>query len=138
MQVMAHRQLQPPRILRLAVVLLLFLLVQSAFALPFLQTRANLNPRMFYRSVGSLAGVVVTGSRHIVGSFETLYKLHELAIATSQTQGSSGTASVNSPSSPSGQVMICEYRATPSQSGTADGCPTSSRSGSRSSSNHRC
>jgi hypothetical protein len=137
MQVLAHRQLQPPRILRLAVVLLLFLVVQSAFALPFLQTRANLNPRIFYRSVGSLAGVVISGSRHIVGSFETLYQLHQLAIATPQTEGSFGAAA-NSASGSSRQVMICEYHAMPSQGGTAYGCPTSSRSAGRSSSNHRC
>jgi hypothetical protein len=135
-QTMAHPQLQPPRILRLAVVLLLFLLVQSAFALPFLQTRANANPRMFYRSVSSLVGVVVSGSRHIVGSFETLYEIRQMAIATSQTAGSLGAVSVNCPSGSSTPVVLCDYRGTPAQSGTAYRCRASGRSANRSSPHH--
>jgi hypothetical protein len=131
-----HRQLQPQRALGLALVLLLFLLVQSAFALPFLPTRANLSPRMFYRNFGSLIGVVVTGSHHIVGSLETLYELRQLAVATSQTEGSSGSISLNSRSS--AQVVVCDYRAIPVQNGTAYRCPASGRGGNRTSSIPRC
>jgi len=135
-EAMTHRRLQPRRILGLAVVLLLFLLVQSAFALPFLQTRANLSPRMFYRNFGSLVGVVITGSRQIVGSLETLYELRQLAVASSQTEGSSGSISLNSRSS--AQVVVCEYRAMPAQSGTAYRCPAPGRGGNRYSSIPRC
>ncbi len=135
---MAHRQLQPRRILVLAVVLLIFLLVQTAFALPFLQTRANLSPRTFYRNFGSLVSVVVTGSRHIVGSLETLNELHQLAIATSQTEGSSASISLNSQSRLSAPVGICDYRPTPVQSGTAYHCPASGRGSNRSSSIPHC
>jgi hypothetical protein len=135
-EAMTHRQLQTRRILGLAVVLLLFLLVQSAFALPLLQIRANLSPRMFYRNFGSLVGVVVTGSHHIVGSLETLYQLRQLAVATSQTEGSSGSISLNSRSS--AQVVVCDYRAMPAQSGTAYRCPASGRGGNRYWSIPRC
>jgi hypothetical protein len=129
-QTMAHRQLRLPRILRLAA---LFLLVQSAFALPFSQTRANLNPRTFYRGAGSLVGVVVTGSRHIVVSFETLYEIRQLANATRETAGSSGAASVNCPSGSSMPVVLCDYHARPSQSGPAYRCPSAGHTGNRSS-----
>jgi hypothetical protein len=135
---MTHRQLQPRCILGLAVVLLIFLLVQSAFALPFLQTRANLSPRMFYRNFGSLVGLVVTGSHHIVGSLETLYELRQLAVATSRTEGSSGSISLNSQSRSSAQVVVCDYRPRPAQSGTAYRCPGSSRGGNRYSSIPHC
>jgi hypothetical protein len=135
---MAHRQLQPRRILGLAVVLLIFLLVQTAFGRPFLPTRANLSPRMFYSNFGSLLGMVVTGSRHIVGSLETLNELHQLAIATSQTEGSSASISLNSQSRSSAPVVICDYRPTPGQSGTAYRCPASGRGGNRSSSIPHC
>jgi hypothetical protein len=130
-QTMAHRQLQPSRLLRLAVVLLLFLLVQSAFAIPFLQARANLNPRMFYRNAGSLVSVVVSGSRQIVGSFETLYELRQFVIATSQTAASSSAASANSASGSSTPAVLCDYRPTPARSGTPYHCPTSGRSSNR-------
>ena len=130
-QTMAHRQLQPPRLLRLAVVLLLFLLVQSAFAITFLQARANLNPRTFYRSVGSLVGVVASGTRHIVGSFQTLYEIRQLAIATSQTAASSSAASANSASGSSTPAVLCNYQPTPARSATPYRCPTSGRSSNR-------
>jgi hypothetical protein len=137
-EAMTRRQLQPRRILGLAVVLLLFLLVQSAFALPFLQTRANLSPRMFYRNFGSLVGAVVTGSHHLVGSLETLYELRELAVATSQAEGSSGSISLNSRSRSSAQSVVCDYRPMPAQSGTAYRCPASGRDGNRYWSIPRC
>jgi hypothetical protein len=135
---MTHRQLQPRCILGLAVVLLIFLLVQSAFALPFLQTRANLSPRMFYRNFGSLVGLVVTGSHYIVGSLETLYELRQLAVATSPTEGSSGSISLNSQSRSSAQVVVCDYWPRPAQSGTAYRCPGSGRGGNRYSSIPHC
>jgi hypothetical protein len=130
-QVVAHRQLQPPRILRLAAVLLLFLLVQSAFALPFLQTSANPTARTFYRSVGSLVGVVASGTRHVVGSFQTLYEIRQLAIATSQTAASSSAASANSASGSSTPAVLCNYQPTPARSATPYRCPTSGRSSNR-------
>jgi hypothetical protein len=135
---MTHRQLQPRRILRLAVVLLIFLLVQSAFALPFLQTRANLSPRIFYRNFGSLVGVVVTGSHHIVGSLETLYELRQLAVAASLTEGSPDSISLSSQSRSSAQVVVCDYQPRPAQSGTAYRCLGSGRGGSRYSSIPHC
>jgi hypothetical protein len=130
-QTMAPRQLQPSRLLRLAVVLLLFLLLQSAFAIPFLQARANLNPRTFYRNAGSLVSVVVSGSRQIVGSFETLYELRQFVIATSQTAASSSAASANSASGSSTPAVLCNYQPTPARSGTPYHCPTSGRSNNR-------
>jgi hypothetical protein len=137
MQGMAYRQLQP-RHTGVAVALLLLLLVQSAFGFPFRQTRANLSPRMFYHNFGSLVGVVLTGSHHIVGSLETLYELRQLAMATSQTEGSSGSISLNSQSRSSAQVVVCDYRPMPAQSGTAYRCPASGRGGNRFSSIPHC
>jgi hypothetical protein len=138
MQAMAHRHLQPRHTVGVAVALLLLLLVQSAFGFPFRQTRANLSPRMFYRNFGSLVGVVLTESRHIVGSFETLYELRQLAVATSQTEESSGSISLNSQSHSPAQVVVCDYRAAPAQSGIGYRCPASGRGGNRFSSIPRC
>src|ERR1700745_1216156 len=61
---MAHWQRQSRSILGLAALLSL-LLVQTAFSLPFRQTRINLSPRMLYHNFGSIFGAVLTGSRHI-------------------------------------------------------------------------
>jgi hypothetical protein len=116
---MSYRRWQPRRILGLAAALLLLLLVQSAFGLPSRPTRANLSPRMLYHNLGSLVGVVLTGSRHIVGGLETLYELHQLAMGASQTERSSGPVSLNSSAASSAQEAVCDYRAMPAPSGTA-------------------
>jgi hypothetical protein len=94
-------QRQPRRIRGLAPALLLLLLMQSAFGFPSRQTRANLSPRLLYHNLGSLVGVALTGSRHIVGGLETLYELRQLAMGASQTDRSSGPVSQNSSSSSS-------------------------------------
>lgn len=135
---MSYRQRQPRGKLGLAAALLLLLLVQSAFGFPSRQTRANLSPRMLYHNLGSLAGVVLTGSRHIVGDLETLYELHQLAMGASQTERSSGPISLNSSSSSSAQAAVCDYRVMPAPSGTAFRCLRSGRGGTRFSSIHPC
>jgi hypothetical protein len=129
---MSYRQRQPRRIPGLAAALLLLLLVQSTFGFPSRQTRANLSPRMLYHNLGSLVGVVLTGSRHIVGGLETLYELHQLAMGTSQTE------TLNSSSPSSAQEAVCDYPAMPAPSGTAYRCLPSGRGGTRFSSVHRC
>jgi len=106
---MAHWQRQPQRILRLAATLLSLLLVQSAFGFPFRQARADLSPRMLYHNLGSLVGVVVTGTRHIADDLETLYELRQLAIGASQAERSSVPISFSSPRR-SAQKAVCAYR----------------------------
>jgi hypothetical protein len=125
---MSYRQ-QPQRILGLAAALLLLLLVQSAFGFPSRETRANLSPRMLYHNLGSLVGVVLTGSRHVVGGLETLYELGQLTMGASQTE------TLNSSSPSSAQEAVCDYRAMPAPSGTAHRCL---RGGTRFSSIHCC
>lgn len=131
---MSYRQ-QPRRILGLAAAVLLLLLVQSAFGFPSRATRANLSPRMLYHNLGSLGGVVLTGSRHIVGGLETLYELGQLTMAASQTESSSGPVSLNSSCPSSAQEAVCHNRSMPPRSGTAYRCL---RGGARFSSIHRC
>jgi hypothetical protein len=135
---MSYRQRQPRRVLGLAAALLLLLLVQSAFGFPSRQTRANMSPRMLYHNLGSLVGVVLTGSRHIVGDLEALYELHQLAMGASQTEGSPGPVSLNSSAPSSAQEAVCDYRAMPAASGTAYRCLRSGRGGTRFSAIHRC
>jgi len=107
---MAHWQRHPRRILGLAAALLSVLLVQTAFGVPFHQTRANLTPRMLYHNLGSLVGVVLTGSRHLVDDLELLYQLHQLAMGASQAETSSAPISVSSPPPTSKQAVVCDYR----------------------------
>jgi hypothetical protein len=105
---MEHWQRQPRGILGLAAGLLSLLLVQSAFGFPF-RERANLSPRMLYHNLGLLAGVALTGSRHIVGDLETLYELRQLATGASQPERSSVPVPPSSPPPPA-QKAVCAYR----------------------------
>ena len=107
---MARWQRQPRRILGLAAGLLSVLLVQTAFGVPFRQTRANLTPRMLYHNLGSLVGVVLTGSRHLVDDLELLYQLHQLAMGPSQAERSSVPISLSAPPPSSAQRVFCDYR----------------------------
>ena len=108
---MAHWQRQSRSILGLAALLSL-LLVQTAFSLPFRQTRINLSPRMLYHNFGSIFGALLTGSRHIAGDLELLYALHQLATAPPQSDKSVPVSQSSAPSS-STQEMFCERRAIP-------------------------
>lgn len=135
---MAHWQRQPRPISGLATALLSFLLVQSAFGLPFGQTRANLSPRMLYHSLGSLVGVVLTDSRHIVDDFELLYELHQLSMRASQAERSSVPVSLSSPPPSSAQVAVCDYPAIPAPNGAGYRCLPSGRGGRLFSSVHTC
>jgi len=108
---MADWQRQSRPILGLAALLSL-LLVQTAFSLPFRQTRTNLNPRMLYHNLGSIVGAVLTGSRHIADNLELLYELHQLASGPPQPERS-GTVSRTSAPSSSTQTTLCEHRVIP-------------------------
>ena len=108
---MARWQPQSRSVLGLAALLSL-LLVQTAFGLPFRQTRINLSPRMLYHNFGSMVGAVLTGSRHIAGDLELLYVLHQLATAPAQSDKSVPASPRSAPSS-STQQMLCERRAIP-------------------------
>lgn len=134
---MAHWQRQPRRILGLGAALSL-LLVQSALGFPFRQTRANLTPRMLYRNLGSLVGVVLTRSRHIVDDLEFLYELRQLAMGTSQAERSSVPVSLSSAPPSSAQEGVCDYQAIPAPSGAEHRCLPPGRGGRRFSSVHRC
>lgn len=105
---MAHRRRQPRGTVGLAAGLLSLLLVQSAFGFPF-RPRVNLSPSMLYHNVGLLGGVVLTGSRHILDDFETLYELRQLATEASRPERSSVPVSLGSPSR-SAQKTVCAYR----------------------------
>jgi hypothetical protein len=107
---MADWQRQPRSILGLAALLSL-LLVQTAFSLPFRQTRTNLSPRMLYHNLGSIVDTVLTGTRHIADDFVLLYELHQLATAPPQLEKSAPSRS-SAPYSPT-QKMLCEHRVTP-------------------------
>ena len=108
---MAHWQRQSRPILGLAALLSL-LLVQTAFGLPFRQTRINLSPRVIYHSFGSIVGAVLTGSRHIAADFELLYVLRQLATGPPQLEKSVPVSRSSTPSSPT-QKTLCEHRVTP-------------------------
>ena len=108
---MADWQRQPRSILGLAAFLSL-LLVQTAFSLPFRQTRTNLSPRMLYHNLGSIVGTVLTGTRHIADDLELLYELRQLATGPPQSEKSVPVSPNSAPSSPT-QEMLCEHRATP-------------------------
>jgi hypothetical protein len=134
---MAHTQRQQ-RMLGFALVLILPLLVQSDYGFPARQMCANRSPRVLSHNLGLLAGVVLTGSHHIVGGLETLYELRQLAIGASQTEGSSGRVSENSSSTSSAEETVCFYRATPGPSGTAYRCLAPGRSGNTVAPIHHC
>jgi hypothetical protein len=108
---MAHWQRQSRSVLGLAALRLL-LLVQTAFSLPFRQTRINPSPRRLYHSLGSIVGAVLTGSRHIAGDLELLYELRQLATGSSQSEKSVPVSRSSAPSS-STQETLCEHRAIP-------------------------
>jgi hypothetical protein len=108
---MADWQRQSRPILGLAALLSL-LLVQTAFSLPFRQTRTNLNPRMLYHNLGSIVRAVLTGSRHIAGDLELLYELRQLATGPPQSERSVTVSRSSTPSSPT-QKTLCEHRVTP-------------------------
>ena len=105
---MAHCQRQPLGVLGLAAGLLSFLLVQSAFGFPLCK-HANLSPRMLDHNLGSLVVVALSGTRHFVDNFETLYELHQLAMGASQPEKPSVPVSLSSPP-PSAQKAVCAYR----------------------------
>jgi hypothetical protein len=107
---MADWQRQPRSILGLAALLSL-LLVQTAFSLPFRQTRTNLGPHMLYHNLGSIVGTVLTGTRHIADDLVLLYELHQLASGPPQSERVSVSRS-SAPSSPV-QKTLCEHRAIP-------------------------
>ncbi len=119
---MAHWRRQPVRMLDLAAGLFSLLLVQNASGFPFHTTSANLSPRMVYHNLGSLVGVVLTESRHIVKDLETLYELRQLALGTSPAEGSSVPISLSSSSPSSVQEAVCNYRAIPGPSGAKYRC----------------
>ena len=108
---MADWQRQPRSILGLAALLSL-LLAQTAFSLPFRQTRTNLSPHMLYHSLGSIVGTVLTGTRHIADDFVLLYELRQLATAPPQLEKSVPVSRSSAPSSPT-QKTLCEHRVTP-------------------------
>ena len=108
---MAHWQRQSRPVLGLAALLSL-LLVQTAFGLPFRQTRINLSPRVIYHSFGSIVGAVLTGSHHIAGDLELLYELHQLATGPPQSEKSVPASPSSAPPS-SAQETLCERRAIP-------------------------
>jgi hypothetical protein len=108
---MAHWQRRSRSILGLAALLSL-LLVQTAFSLPFRQTRINLSPRVLYHNLGSIFGAVLTGSRHIAGNLELLYELRQLATVPPQPERSAPVSRNSTPSS-STQETLCEHRAIP-------------------------
>ena len=108
---MAHWQRQSRPVLGLAALLLL-LLVQTAFGLPFRQIRINLSPRMLYHNFGSTVGAVLTGSRHIADDFELLYELRQLATGPPQSEKSVPVSRSSTPSSPA-QKTLCEHRVIP-------------------------
>ena len=115
---MKHWQRQPRSTLCLAALLSL-LLVQSAFGFPYNQTRINLSPRVLYNSLGSFAGMVLTGGRHIVNDLELLYQLHQLAMGASQPEKPPVPASLSSPLPPA-QKTLCAYRVPFRQPAAAD------------------
>ena len=108
---MTDWQRQSRSILGLAALLLL-LLVQTAFALPFRQTRINLSPRVIYHSFGSIVGAVLTGTRHIADDLQLLYELHQLATGPPQSENSIPVSRSSAPPS-SAQETLCERRAIP-------------------------
>jgi len=108
---MADCQRQSRSILGLAALLSL-LLVQTAFSLPFRQTRSNLSPRMLYHNLGSIVGAVQTRSRHIADDLELLYELRQLATGPPQSERSVPVSRSSAPSS-STQETLCEHRAIP-------------------------
>jgi hypothetical protein len=108
---MADWQRQSRSILGLAALFSL-LLVQTAFSLPFRQTRINLSPRMLYHNFGSIFGALLTGSRHIVGDLELLYELRQLATGPPQSERSVPVSRSSTPPS-STQGTLCEHRAIP-------------------------
>jgi hypothetical protein len=105
---MADWQRQSRPVLGLAALLSL-LLAQTAFSLPFRQTRTNLSPRMLYHNLGSLVVVALSGTRHFVDNLETLYELHQLAMGASRPEKPSVPVSLSSPP-PSAQKGVCAYR----------------------------
>jgi hypothetical protein len=108
---MADWQRQSRSILGLAALLSL-LLVQTAFSLPFRQTRINLSPRMLYHNLGSIVGAVLTGTRHIADDLELLYALRQLATGPPQSEKSVPVYRSSAPSSPA-QKTLCEHRVIP-------------------------
>lgn len=92
--------------------LLSLLLVQTAFSVPFSQTRISLSPRMLYHNLGSIIGTVLTGTRHIADDFVLLYELHQLATGPPQLEKSVPVSRSSAPSSPT-QKTLCEHRVTP-------------------------
>ena len=108
---MADWQRQSRPVLGLAALLSL-LLAQTAFSLPFRQTRINLSPRMLYRNLSSIVGAVLTGTRHIAGDLELLYELRQLATEPPQSEKSVPVSPSSAPSSPT-QKILCEHRVTP-------------------------
>jgi hypothetical protein len=108
---MAHWQRQPRSILGLAALLSL-LLVETAFSVPFSQTRISPSPRMLYRNFSSIIGAVLTRSRHIADDLELLYELRQLASGPPQSERSVSVSRSSAPSS-STQQTLCEHRAIP-------------------------
>jgi hypothetical protein len=108
---MADWQRQSRPVLGLAALLSL-LLAQTAFSLPFRQTRINLSPRMLYHNLSSIVGAVLTGTRHIAGDLELLYELRQLATGPPQSEKSVPVSRSSAPSSPE-QKTLCEHRVIP-------------------------
>ena len=124
---MAHWPQQLRRTLGFSAALLSLLLVQNAFGVPFRQASANLSPRALYHNLDSLAGMVLTGSSHIVGNLQTLYELQQLALESSQPERSSTAVSQRSLSSSVVQSVLCSFPTAPAPRRTDYRCPLSRR-----------
>jgi hypothetical protein len=124
---MAHWPRQLRRTLGFTAALFSLLLVQNAFGIPFRQANANLSPRTLYHRLDSLAGAVFTESTHIVGNLQTLYKLHQLALESSQPETLSVTIFPAARSSFGSQTILCSFPIVPAPKRTDYRCPLSGR-----------
>jgi hypothetical protein len=120
---MAHWPRQLRRTLGFTAALFSLLLVQNAFGIPFRQANANLSPRTLYRRLDSLAGAVFTESTHIVGNLQTLYKLHQLALESSQPETPSVTIFTGSRSRFASRSLVCLFPVVPAPRRTEYRCP---------------